>query len=135
MIEIWKLISNFPNYEVSTHGKIRRVGIHRTIKQSICKANPYPFVSIYHKGRRRVAYVHQLIMETFSSVSPCCLTCGSKKEINHRDGDISHNTFQNLEYVTREQNLKKKVNQKKRKKRMREYYQQSPLKHSKVNRL
>ena len=56
-------------------------------------------VKIYNKDGGKTFNVHRLIMITFSEEIFCCPTCGSTKEINHKNFDKSDNRFSNLEFV------------------------------------
>lgn len=49
--------------------------------------------------KRRCAYVHRLVMETF--IGPC----PEGKETNHIDGNPVNNALTNLEYVTPQENI------------------------------
>ena len=51
--------------------------------------------------------IHKLVADLFLGKSPCCPTCGSIMEINHKDENKSNNRVDNLEYVTHKENLNK----------------------------
>lgn len=91
MREIWKIVKNHPNYEVSNKGRVRK-----NLPQSL-DAEGYPRVSIDRKHMR----VHQVEMEAF----------GQKKHetdmVNHIDGVKSNNLLSNLEYVSAKENSQK----------------------------
>ena len=61
VVEQWKLIKNYENYEVSSMGRVRRNG--NILKFDI--ANEYFRVSLYKNGNRKHKYVHRLVLETF----------------------------------------------------------------------
>lgn len=63
----------------------------------------YKFVKLTNTSGRSTLYVHRLVYRTFVGVIP------SGKEINHIDHNKSNNNIDNLELVTRSENLKKSV--------------------------
>jgi hypothetical protein len=60
--EEWKVIEGFPNYEVSSEGRVRR-------GSKILKATPnshgYLHVSLYREGRGHTKRVHYLVAQAF----------------------------------------------------------------------
>lgn len=123
MKEEWKQIPNWPTFEASTLGQIRRTTTKRVIKQysnNKRKGGGYKWVSVYrpresancpsdrnvsHRYEFKQKYVHRLVMETFSDACSCCEHCGTQKEVNHKDGNRHNNRLDNLEYVTRQENI------------------------------
>jgi hypothetical protein len=117
--ETWKVIDQYPNYEISTSGILRNKKSGKLLKQykNKNKKREYPFVRIYNELGGWTTYVHQLMMLTFSKENPCCSLCGMKKQVNHKDGNKSNNNSTNLEYVTQQENIihsmdKKRLKQK-----------------------
>jgi hypothetical protein len=84
-------------YEVSDRGRVRRTDTTR-IKRPTPDRKGYLRVFLYHDGRKRTRFVHQLVLRAF--VGPCPLG----QEANHRDGVKSNNRLANLEYVTPSEN-------------------------------
>ena len=116
-METWKKINDFPNYLISTNGQVKSLDhtIERQIKGTKCqitykgkilkpnfnKHNGY--LSFYLKGTNDKyygVYVHRLVAETFID-NPL-----GKKEVNHKDGNKLNNDVSNLEWVTREENIR-----------------------------
>jgi len=62
----------------------------------------YRRVTLYVDGYREVYNVHQLVMRVFGEY----LAPSDKHEINHIDGNKTNNCIDNLEWVTRSQNIK-----------------------------
>jgi len=104
MCEQWKTIENYPNYEISSFGNLRRTNNHRSIKQYQSKKHRYLMVRIYNTEKGKLFNVHNLVGSTFLD-QPCCPTCGARLEINHIDNNPSNNRVTNLEYVTRQRNV------------------------------
>lgn len=100
--EIWKDIPDYEGlYQVSNFGNIRR---YKT---------GYEFLNRYkykHKGYIRTAlcknnhvthfYVHRLVAKVFIPNPE------NKSEVNHKDGDKTNNHVDNLEWCTRQENMK-----------------------------
>lgn len=113
MEEVWKEIQDYPTFEVSTWGRVRRTKTKRILKEyrnKKRKGGGYSTVSIYNghgtgKYQMKYFYVHKLVMMTFSSENPFCAHCGMKKEVNHKDGNRHNNRLDNLEYVTQQENI------------------------------
>ena len=117
MIEIWKNINGYEDlYQVSNLGNIRSVdrtycqkSSHKTM---MCKrykgktitptdnGNGYLIVSLRRiNEKKKNFYVHRLVAEHFLQ-NPSNL-----KEINHKDYNKKNNNVENLEWVTRKENV------------------------------
>lgn len=95
-LERWKKISDFPDYAISTMGKIMRIskGINTKIGKILKPVSngQYLFVNINNgKGKIYKKKIHRLVLETFAGLPP--LNC----ECNHRDGVKTNNYLWNLE--------------------------------------
>lgn len=90
-IEVWKQISNYPNYEASTLGHIRRTFV---LKQRLT-ALGYLRINL---GESRALAVHRLVATTFIQNPE------NKREVNHKDGDKTNNCVSNLEWSTSSEN-------------------------------
>lgn len=95
-------------YEVSDTGLVRRArpGRGRTHVGRILKPHRlnggYLCISVWdvERCRRRRVLVHVLVAEAFLGPRP------DGTEVNHRDGDPSHNSASNLEYVSHAENIR-----------------------------
>lgn len=93
-------------YEVSNYGRVKRVRKGKgTTKGKLLKPNPsnagYLYVDLYVKGKVKRRPIHQLVCEAFVGPRP------SKKHIvNHDDGQVANNYFENLEWATKSRNAK-----------------------------
>lgn len=104
--EFWKQIPEFPNYEASSLGNVRRTKTKKEVSQYKGKKG-YKIIKIYNKDGGKSFNVHSLIMMTFfSEENTCCPTCGHRKEINHKNFDKSDNRLSNLEFVYPTENKK-----------------------------
>jgi len=102
--EIWKIIEDFPNYAISNYGKVKKIkGGVEAIKNRIL--NPginiygYLFVIFIKNKKRKLKFIHRLVLENFISSCPKSYQC------NHKDGIKINNNINNLEWVTPKQNV------------------------------
>lgn len=98
--EIWKPVPNFPNYEVSSLGRVRNVHtgkLRKLYKGTTCKG--YWNVGLYKDNKLYAKLVHRLVAEAFIP-NPL-----DKKYVNHKDTDRENNSVENLEWVTASENI------------------------------
>lgn len=97
MIEKWKIIKDYPYYEASNLGRIKRIKTQKILKSGITKAkNPRPTVVLYKNGKEaKTVSVSRIILTTFKGKPNF-----EKAECNHKDGIRLHNEITNLEWVT-----------------------------------
>jgi hypothetical protein len=103
-IEVWKPIDDFPNYEVSNLGRVRRPIYRDKIVNKILK----PFIdhfgycqlSLCFKGKVYRRKIHHLVLEAFVSKKPSI-----KIVANHLNGIKHDNRVQNLEWCTYSENM------------------------------
>ena len=105
-IEIWKDIEGYEGlYQVSSMGRV--VSLHPHSSKSIRKkvisytnVHGYQRVDLHKKGERRGRFlVHRLVALAFIPNPE------NKPEINHKDGNKGNNSFLNLEWCTRKENM------------------------------
>ena len=96
MVEIFKPIPEYPNYEVSNLGRVKslRFGKERILKPS--SSTGYLIVTLCNEIKRKSFLVHQLIAMTFLNHIPN----GHKLVIDHVDNDKTNNHLSNLRIVT-----------------------------------
>lgn len=103
-MEHWKPIEGWP-YEVSDMGRVRRSEPDRTSPAGkvlrVRKGGEYHMLTLCNNGDQRRVYVHHLVLEAFVGPRP-----SDAHECNHRDGDKLNNRPDNLEWVTRSENIK-----------------------------
>lgn len=107
-IESWRPVRICPEfYEVSDHGHVRRIGKiafgkwqHRGgCLRGAVNGNGYLNVVLCFNGKRVNRGIHQLVADAFIGERP------AGKEVNHRDSDKLNNHSDNLEYVTKLENM------------------------------
>jgi hypothetical protein len=95
-IEIWKVISGFPNYEISTLGNIRNIVTGKTLTPVI--KGGYFHVSLSHNKLRKSFKMHRLVAIAFIDNPE------NKSDVNHKDKNKLNNKLENLEWMTRKEN-------------------------------
>jgi hypothetical protein len=103
MVELWKTISYAPNYEVSTLGNIKNKKKNKCItinyerlKKDKKRARP----GLSHNGTNKAYYLHRIVAEHFID-NPDNLP-----EVNHIDGDFYNNKLDNLEWISKLDNMR-----------------------------
>lgn len=113
MKENWKPIAGFEErYEVSDHGRVRSVSFKQryllrngieAYRQKPSKImaqqqnnSGYMLVHFWMDGHHSAKTVHSLVAKAFLSKT--------NQEVNHIDGDKTHNHVRNLEWVSRTDN-------------------------------
>jgi hypothetical protein len=115
-VEIWKDIENFPNYQISSLGRVRSLdriiersdGTIANLKERILKTFPLPAGYIYvdlKKNKKNIKqYIHRLVCEAFY---PEYKGCGL--EINHINGIRNDNRLENLEWINHTDNVRHSI--------------------------
>lgn len=108
--EEWRAIPGFPDYCVSSLGRVRRETTTlrakggRILREGVHPVTGYRGVTLFPvEGGQRSRLVHSLVMEAFVGPRP------PKWETNHKDGNKANNRLANLEYVTKSDNTKHAV--------------------------
>lgn len=102
MNEVWKQIPGFEIYEISNHGRVRRVKEGEIIITEFrLNEYGYPVRSIRHTETRKVTTVklHRWVAKLFVP-NP-----NNHKTVNHIDGDKLNNRADNLEWVSLQDNI------------------------------
>lgn len=97
--ETWLPIPDWPDYEVSSYG---RVVSYKRKRPRILKPNRerYPQVHLSHFGEHWTVRVHQLVALAFLG------SCPDGCEVCHCDGDPTNNHISNLRYDSHVQNMR-----------------------------
>jgi len=99
-------------YEVSDRGRVRSLDriversdgytVHRTgaLRALRTDKKGYKCLCLYLEGSSKYVFVHRLVVRAFLGDSP-----GESTDVNHKDFDPANNRLENLEWVTRSENL------------------------------
>lgn len=118
MVEEWKeVVISEGRAEVSNIGRVRSLDRFskrgKLIKGRILKyttANGgYPQVVIYIKGKSITRKVHRLVMEAFKPIKEDEKDPQRKMTVNHIDGNKANNRIDNLEWMSKADNIKHAV--------------------------
>jgi len=102
MQEVWKAIPGYEGrYEVSDQGRVRSTQLNRILKPNKM-IHEYVCVHLYSGGKhtRSVKTIHQLVAQSFLENPHGC------REVNHKNFLRSDNRAENLEWVTRKENVR-----------------------------
>jgi len=97
MVEQWKTLEDFSNYEVSNLGKVRNIKTGLEIKSTL-NSSGYFGLNLYDNGRRKAVRMHQLVANYFIP------KIEGKNFVNHIDGNKQNNRLYNLEWCTPSEN-------------------------------
>lgn len=106
-LEVWKDIPEYKGfYQISNLGNIRsfcRHGVHQKIdKPTILKTFPkrkIGYLAVTLSGKQKL--VHRIVLETFMGKSDL--------ECNHKNGVKTDNRLENLEWISRKENIQHAV--------------------------
>jgi hypothetical protein len=91
--EQWLQIRIFPNYEVSSQGRVRKFKRSRILKQTT-NCQGYRTISLVNNGKSKPQRVHRLNCSAFK------LNPHGKPYIDHIDNNVSNNYIDNLRWTS-----------------------------------
>ena len=97
--EKWEILKEFPDYAISTFGRIKNLKTRRILKTYVTKRK-YEYILLARNGKQHNLQVHRLVAQTFIP-NPLNKPC-----VNHLDYNPSNNNVNNLEWVTHSENCK-----------------------------
>lgn len=114
MEEVWKDIKDYPGYQVSNMGRVRtynkytsnrryhtRHWDNRIIKQKVSRKDKTARVELWRNGNHKTVLVCRLVANEF--IAPLMDT---EMTVNHKDGNRLNNNVENLEWLTRADNIR-----------------------------
>jgi len=106
MLEMWKLIKEYPEYEISNEGRCRRSTDSRRRKKEERLLKPmisrkgYLVYKLSKNKKVYQRYIHSLVLATFDKPRP------KGYQTNHKDGNKANNCISNLEWLTPSDNVR-----------------------------
>jgi hypothetical protein len=103
MSEIWKQISYAPNYEISTFGNIKNIKRNKLITinyERLKRDNKRARPGLSNNGKIKGYYLHRIVAEHFIE------NTNNLPEVNHIDGDFYNNKAENLEWISKLDNMR-----------------------------
>lgn len=91
-------IDGYEHYEVSEAGEVYNIATGRKIT-SWQNSQRYHRIRLYKDGKSKDFYVHRIVALTFHDCP------GEGYEVHHKDNNRSHNWKDNLEWLTRAENM------------------------------
>jgi hypothetical protein len=108
--EEWKEIPDYPEYEVSNLGRVRRaIASSASPKGKILSVNNehiYPSVTLCRNGRRTPKNVHRLVALAFLGSPPI-----DRPFVNHLNGNKADCRLSNLQYCSAKENTQHAIHQ------------------------
>lgn len=106
MNEIWKTIiykGKKTKYEISNLARVRNANTYH-YKVPHTRKDGYTYYQLHIDGKIKKVNTHILVANAF-----CSGKTVSKNEVNHKDGNKLNNLPENLEWVTRQENMQHAV--------------------------
>lgn len=92
MIEIWKDIKDYPNYQVSNLGNVKNIKTNKMLKP-FATGNEYLKVALSNKSNKKQFLIHRLVATAFIP-NP-----NNLPEVNHiKEFEKTNNKVENLEW-------------------------------------
>lgn len=95
--EVWKDVHDYPNYKISSLGRVLNIRTKRLLKQ-YKNSHGYLEVNLYKNNQGKTLQVHSIVYHTFVEDD----TKGFV--INHIDGNKTNNNIDNLEKISYKEN-------------------------------
>lgn len=100
MEEKWKEIKDYPDYKISSLGRVWSDKLKIFMKtHNASKTDLHQKIKLSSKGVEKTFFVHRLVLLAFKPIEN-----PDDFQVNHIDGNPMNNTLENLEWVTEAQN-------------------------------
>ena len=96
-LEQWRLISEFPNYMVSSCGRVMNIRTFRVLKPQMT-SNGYLYVVLSSNGESSNKSIHRLVAESF------ILNLNDLPFVDHKDINSVNNHISNLRWCNQREN-------------------------------
>ena len=98
-LEVYACIDGFPNYLVTSYGRILSIKGKQIKEMKQCNNKGYMYICLCKNNNKKSFRVHRLVAQTFIP-NPY-----NKSEVNHKDENPSNNSISNLEWCTHIENI------------------------------
>ena len=96
--EIWADVKGFEGfYQVSDQGHLRSLRTGKVMSEKSLNGGGYVYKTLYKHGAFKRTVLHRLVAAAFVN--------GSGPQVNHKNGCKTDNRAENLEWVTRSENV------------------------------
>jgi hypothetical protein len=99
IVEKFRIINNYPNYDISNFGVVRNRNTGRLLSGSIGN-HGYPSICLSSKGTKNTLLIHRLVAQAFID-NPNEYDC-----IDHIDRVKTNNHYKNLRWATHSMNMR-----------------------------
>lgn len=114
VMEVWKKVEGFENYEISNLGRLKGLEVitkfgcgFKKYPERICNfwhdKKGYEYYTFFVNGKNRHKLIHRLVAKAF------ILNPDNKPQVNHINGIKSDNRLENIEWCTAKENLEHAV--------------------------
>lgn len=98
--ETWKTIKEYPDYQISSFGRVKSFYKHngtsyRTLKQNKDK-DGYFYICLYKNGNKKTKRINIIVYETFYNNKLKSDEC-----VHHKDENKENNCYNNLEKINK----------------------------------
>ncbi|MDE2105320.1 MAG: HNH endonuclease [Patescibacteria group bacterium] len=97
----WKKIKQWPEYEISDNGLIRKK--NGLLRKPYLTKTGYLYIAVRRSGFKKSVAIHRLVAEAFIH------TKNKGLHVAHLDGNKTNNCIKNLAWVTRSENEQHKI--------------------------
>lgn len=103
-MEKWKDIPSYEGrYQISSKGRVKSIFARHKVLYLKPHKKGYVGVALSRDGKKNYYFVHRIVAKAFIP------NLENKPEVNHKNLDCSDNRIENLEWVTREENINHRV--------------------------